>query len=318
MTKLLGVQYPVMSAGMGGVAFHKLVAAVSESGGFGTIGAATMSETELRDEIAGVRKLTKKPFGVDLLGNIPNLDRKIDIIIKGGAKAFITGLGFQKSLVDYCHKNNVVVGVVVGKVSHAVNAVKAGVDFVIAQGTEAGGHTGEVALMALLPQVVDAVGKQVPVCAAGGICDARGLVATFALGAEAIWVGTRFIATPEAHTVKYYKEAILKAREDSTVVSKAYTGKTCRVIRSEWTNEWAKKPEQIQPFGVQGMIARQAGASHIGEDENAEGVDPNREFFMCGQGAGLINEIIPAGDLVRKFVTEAEALIDRLATKSKL
>eukprot|EP01088_Endostelium_zonatum_P000606 TRINITY_DN10851_c0_g1_i1.p1 TRINITY_DN10851_c0_g1~~TRINITY_DN10851_c0_g1_i1.p1 ORF type:complete len:334 (-),score=75.03 TRINITY_DN10851_c0_g1_i1:49-1050(-) len=315
LTEMLGVKYPVMSAGMGGVAFNRLTAAVSEAGGFGTIGAATMIEEQLQDELTAVRKATSKPFGVDLLGNVPNLEQKLDIIIESGAKAFITGLGFQKSLVERCHQKNMLVGVVIGKVSHAVNAVKAGVDFVIAQGTEAGGHTGEIGLFALLPQVVDAVGKYIPVAAAGSICDSRGMVAAFALGAEAIWVGTRFIATPEANTVPHYKEAIIAAKEDSTTISRAYTGKPCRVKKSLWTEEWSKKPEQLQGFGLQNMVAINEGASHLGGNEKTEGVDPKREFFMMGQGAGLINDVVPAGDLVRRFASDYEKIVERLVRK---
>eukprot|EP01089_Gocevia_fonbrunei_P005329 TRINITY_DN1561_c0_g1_i1.p1 TRINITY_DN1561_c0_g1~~TRINITY_DN1561_c0_g1_i1.p1 ORF type:complete len:291 (-),score=60.67 TRINITY_DN1561_c0_g1_i1:75-947(-) len=280
LSKMLGVRYPIMSAGMGGVAFHKLVAAVSEAGGFGTIGAATMSSEELREELSNVRKLTQKPFGVDLLGIVPNLDEKVDIIIKSGAKAFITGLGYQKSLIDKCHANGILVGLVIGKVSHAMSALKAGVDFIIAQGTEAGGHTGEIALMALLPQVIDAVGGRIPVAAAGSISDPRQFVACLAMGAEAIWVGTRFIATPEAHTVQGYKEAVVAAREDSSVVSRAYTGKPCRVLKSTWTEEWAKKQHETKGFGVQGSVAKESGAYHLGGDENTPGVDPSKEFYM--------------------------------------
>ena len=140
-----------------------------------------------------------------------------------------------------------------GKVRHAVNAVASGVDFVVAQGTEAGGHTGTVATMALVPQVVDAVSAQVPVVAAGGLYDGRGLAASLALGADGVWIGTRFIATPEARAVNGYKQALLDTAEDGTVVSRSYTGKTCRVVRNEWTNYYDVHPEELQAFPAQAV-----------------------------------------------------------------
>ena len=129
-----------------------------------------------------------------------------------------------------------------GKVRHAVGAVASGCDFVVAQGTEAGGHTGQVATMALVPQVVDAVGDQVPVVAAGGLYDGRGLAASLTLGADGVWIGTRFIATPEAQAVNGYKETLLGLAEDGTVISRAYTGKTCRVVRNDWTQHFERAP----------------------------------------------------------------------------
>jgi enoyl-[acyl-carrier protein] reductase II len=135
-----------------------------------------------------------------------------------------------------------------GKVSHAVRAVEAGCDVVVAQGTEAGGHTGQVATMALVPQVVDAVGSEVPVVAAGGLFDGRGLAAALALGADGIWVGTRFIATPEARAVAGYKDRLLASAEDATTITRAYTGKTCRVIRNGYTDEFAASGGTPEPF----------------------------------------------------------------------
>ena len=136
------------------------------------------------------------------------------------------------------HSHNVLVGSMCGKVRHAVSAVASGVDFVVAQGTEGGGHTGTVATIALVPQCVDAVGDKVPVVAAGGLFDGRGLAASLALGADGVWIGTRFIATPEARAVNGYKDVLLGLHEDGTVISRAFTGKTCRVVRNEWTNHY--------------------------------------------------------------------------------
>ena len=211
LTDLLDIEHPVMLAGMGGVSYHELVAAVSEAGGIGTLGATTMGDA-LPAEMAAVRELTTKPFGVDLLTAMPGqVDAGIQAVIDGGARIFVAGLGVPRDVIDRLHAANVLVGSMCGKVRHAIGAVASGVDFVVAQGTEAGGHTGFVATMALVPQVVDAVGDQVPVVAAGGLFDGRGLAASLALGADGVWIGTRFIATPEAQAVNGYKETLRRA-----------------------------------------------------------------------------------------------------------
>jgi enoyl-[acyl-carrier protein] reductase II len=200
-----------------------------------------------------------------------------------------------------------------GKVRHAIAAVEAGCDIVVAQGTEAGGHTGQVATMALVPQVVDAVGDRVPVVAAGGIADGRGLAAALALGADGVWVGTRFIATPEARAVPGYKDALLTLAEDGTVVTKAYTGKTCRVVRNAYTNDFEASGGVPDPFPGQVLKTFLEGVNHLGGDETAVGVDPDREFMPAGQGAGAITELVPAATLVERFVAEAEAALGRAA-----
>src|SRR5436305_1391993 len=194
LTDVLGVEHPVMLAGMGGVSYHRLVAAVSQAGGFGTLGAAAMSSAQMEAEIRDVRALTDKPFGVDLLAALP--ERMIEDakkVVEGGASLFVAGLGVPRDVIAVLHDGNVLVASMCGKVRHATAAVEAGCDLVIAQGTEAGGHTGTVATMPLVPQIVDAVGEDVPVVAAGGIFDGRGLAAALALGADGVWLGTRFI-----------------------------------------------------------------------------------------------------------------------------
>jgi enoyl-[acyl-carrier protein] reductase II len=183
---------------------------------------------------------------------------------------------------------------------------------VVAQGTEAGGHTGRVATMALVPQVVDAVGDRVPVVAAGGIVDGRGLAAALALGADGVWVGTRFIATPEARSVTGYKDVLLRSHEDDTVVTRAYTGKTCRVIANRYTQAYETGEAQAERFPAQVLRSMQDGANHLGGDEATEGVDPDREFFPAGQGVGAIDSLVPAADLVHRFVDEAEAVLTKL------
>jgi enoyl-[acyl-carrier protein] reductase II len=310
LTELLDIEHPVMLAGMGGVSYHQLVAAVSEAGGIGTLGASTMGD-ELPAEMAKVRELTDKPFGVDLLTALPGqVEAGIQHVIDGGARIFVAGLGVPRDVVDALHRANVLVGSMCGKVRHAVSAVASGCDFVVAQGTEAGGHTGTVATIALVPQVVDAVGDQVPVVAAGGLFDGRGLAAALTLGAEGVWVGTRFIATPEARTVDGYKETLIGLAEDGTVISRGFTGKTCRVVGNDWTQHFEEHPEELQPFPAQAIAAARAGAAHLG-DHGGEPVDLNREFMPAGQGAGAIEGLVPAGQLVVEMVEQAERALAR-------
>jgi len=309
---MFGIEFPVMLAGMGGVSYHELVAAVSEAGGIGTLGASTMREHELPEEMRLVRERTQKPFGVDLLTALPDqVDKGIRTVIDGGASIFVAGLGVPREVIDLLHKNNVLVGSMCGKVKHAVAAVASGCDFVVAQGTEAGGHTGTVATMALVPQVVDAVGEQVPVVAAGGLYDGRGLAAALALGADGVWIGTRFIATPEARAVNGYKDMLLATSEDGTTISRAYTGKTCRVVANEWTRHYEKNPADLKPFPQQAIASMQAGVNHLGYPTGTE-VDAAREFYPAGQGVGAINELVPAAELVRRIVHEAETVLSRI------
>jgi enoyl-[acyl-carrier protein] reductase II len=312
LTDVLEVEHPVMLAGMGGVSYHRLVAAVSEAGGFGCMGASTMAHDQMVDEIAKVRELTAKPFGVDLLTAAPqDMVAKVNDIIDGGATVFVAGLGVPRDVVELCHQRNVLVVNMCGKVRHAVAAVEAGCDIVVAQGTEAGGHTGRIATMALVPQIVDAVGDRVPVVAAGGIYDGRGLAAALTLGADGVWVGTRFIATPEARAVPGYKEALLATAEDGTVVTRAYTGKTCRVIENTYTREFEASGGVPEPFPMQVLKSASEGANHLGGDEATPDVDPEREFMPAGQGVGAIDELVPAGELVERFVREAEEALGR-------
>ncbi len=312
LTDLLGVEHPVMLAGMGGVSYHRLVTAVSDAGGFGCLGASTMTSEQMVAEMAAVRAETARPFGVDLLTAMPgDMARQVELVIEGGASVFVAGLGVPVEVVDLCHRNGLLVVNMCGKVDHARRAVDAGCDIVVAQGTEAGGHTGQVATMPLVPQVVDAVGDEVPVVAAGGIFDGRGLAAALALGAEGVWVGTRFIATPEARSVAGYKDALLRSTEDGTTISRAYSGKTMRVVRNDYTRFFESHPEELQPFPVQ--LGRSIGdkAFHLGGDEATKDVDPAMECYPAGQGVGAIGELVPAGDLVRQFVSEAEGALAR-------
>ncbi len=312
LTDLLQIEHPVMLAGMGGVSYHRLVAAVSEAGGFGCLGAGAMSSEQMVDEIRKTKELTDKPFGVDLLTALPNeMLRNVELLIEEGAPVFVAALGVPRDVIDLCHRNQVIVVNMCGKVRHAVDAVEAGCDLVVAQGTEAGGHTGQVATMPLVPQIVDAVGARVPVAAAGGIFDGRGLAAALSLGADGVWVGTRFIATPEARSAPGYKDALLRTGEDGTVISRAFSGKPMRVVRNDTTKHYEQHPEELKPFPDQLVVASSGGFLHLPQGDDAEGVDPDRECYPAGQGVGAIEDLVPAGELVRRFVEEAETALAR-------
>ncbi len=313
LTDVLGIEHPVMLAGMAGVASADLVVAVCEAGGFGCLGAATMTTDQMVQEIRAIKARTGRPFGVDLLTAMPgDLPGQVEHIIAEGAGVFVAGLGIPGAVVDLCHRHGVLVASMCGKVAHARRAVDAGCDLVIAQGTEAGGHTGRVATLPLVPAVIDAVGDTVPVVAAGGIVDGRGLAAALCLGADGVWVGTRFVATPEAQTVPGYKEALIHAAEDATTVTRAYTGKTMRVLANTYTAWWDQHPGELAPFPAQVLRSMNDGTFHLGGDDATPGVDPDRECYPGGQGAGSIRALVHAGDVVRTMVAEAEAVLRHL------
>lgn len=305
---LLGIEYPVFLAGMGQVAYAGVCAAVSEAGGFGTLGMVAAGPEQIRAEMRAVRARTKKPFGVDMLAALPeHVLAAIDVIIDEGAAAFITGLGVAAPVIERCHRAGVKVMAVCGKVSHAVRAEEAGCDAVVAQGTEAGGHTGLIAGMALIPQTVDAV--SIPVLAAGAIVDGRGLAAALAFGAQGVWMGTRFIASREANAAAAYKRRLLDADSTDTVVTRCYSGKPMRVVRNPYVEERERRGDLL-PFPHQMLASIQAGVLDLADDAT---LDPARSCMPAGQGVGAIAEILPAGEIVRRTVRDAEAVIAELA-----
>jgi enoyl-[acyl-carrier protein] reductase II len=283
-----------------------LVAAVSNAGGLGVIGAATLDAAGLRREIHRTRELTDKPFAVDLLAPIPDMIRpQMQVVFDEGIKIFVAGLAVPREFIVEMHERGMVVIVMIGKVRHAVKSEQAGADVVAAQGTEAGGHTGEIGGLALVPQVVDAV--KIPVLAAGGIADGRGLVAALALGAQGVVVGTRFVATPEAQAAPQYREAILHSGDADTIRTRCYTGKPARTIRNRYNEDWERKADQIQPFPMQVGVSVQEGVmDYMGI---GRGADPDRSFMPAGQGMGLIRQIKPAGEVLADIVREAEAVL---------
>jgi len=276
-----------------------------------------MGSTRMVAEIAALRGATDKPFGVDLLTAMPgDLVGQVEQIIEGGASVFVAGLGVPGEVVDLCHRHDVLVVNMCGKVDHARRALDAGCDVVVAQGTEAGGHTGLVATMPLVPQIVDAVGAHIPVVAAGGIFDGRGLAAALALGADGVWIGTRFIATPEARAVTGYKDALVRTKEDGTIISRAFSGKTMRVVRNQYTAFFDEHPGELNPFPAQLGRSIEDGAFHLGGNEDTPGIDPDRECYPTGQGVGAIQTLMPAASLVTQIVDQAEQVLAGLGRPS--
>jgi len=305
---LFGIEHPIFLAGMGEVAYARVCAAVSEAGGFGTLGMVGASPERIAEEMRSVRKLTSRPFGVDLLAALPaQVTAAIDVIIDEGASAFIAGLGVPEPVIERCHRAGVKVMAICGKLSHAQHAEAAGCDAVVAQGTEAGGHTGAVATLALVPQIVDAV--KIPVLAAGGVVDGRGLAAALALGAQGVWMGTRFIASDEARASLAFKQRIVAAEGADTVVTRCYSGKPMRVIRNPYVEDWERRTHEILPFPQQMIASGRAGVMYFMRED---GVDPARTCMPAGQGIGGIHEILPARTIVERVLAEAADTIARL------
>jgi enoyl-[acyl-carrier protein] reductase II len=310
----LGIEHPIFLAGMGGVAYADVCAAVSEAGGFGTLGMATASVDGIREEMRAVRRLTDKPFGVDLLAALPEqMLAAIAVIIEEGATAFIAGLGVPGPIVARCHDAGLTVMSMCGKVSHAIAAEEAGCDAVVAQGTEAGGHTGRVAGMALIPQIVDAV--DIPVLAAGSIVDGRGLAAALAFGAQGVWMGTRFIASHEARAHDGYKKRITEVGGADTAITRSYSGKPMRVIQNDWVSEWEHKTDAVLRFPEQMRISAGEGVMLFATAE-AEEFDASRACMPCGQGAGGIDDVPSCKEIVDRVMREAQETISRLGTLS--
>jgi enoyl-[acyl-carrier protein] reductase II len=316
---LLGIRYPICQAGMAFVARSGLVAAVSQAGALGVLAAAHASPAELRTEIRRVRERTDRPFGVDILFATVGTtgaesDRFtddvrgwVDVTLEERVPVLVAGLGSPGPVTADAHREGIKVMALCGNVKQARALATSGVDVVIAQGHEAGGHTGRVAGLVLLPAVVDAV-TPVPVVAAGGIADGRGLAAALALGAVGVWMGTRFIASSEAYCHENYRKKIVAIDEEGTVVTRAVSGKPNRQIRNAFTREWEKRVAEIQPFPVQFERVGKPAAIRAREDGDIE-----NGSAACGQSAGLIHDVQPAGEIIAAMVDEAGRVLARLS-----
>lgn len=314
----IGIKFPIFQAGMGFVAHAELAAAVSNAGGLGCIGSGTMGADELREQIHRCRDLTDRPFAVDILfaeikadksddtvvRYTSNVQKLIDITFEEKVPVIVSGLGNPAGIIPQARKSGVIVMSLCGNVKQARKLEASGVDVIIAQGHEAGGHTGRVGTMALVPEVVDAV--RVPVLAAGGIADGRGLVAALALGAQGIWMGTRFVASVEAFAHANYKNKIVEIDEEGTTITRCHSGKPCRLIRNRFTDSWVGRENEIMPFPLQSMKI----GFPLAEKARYEGkIDDGG--LACGQTAGLIHSVKPAGQIVREVMDEARAIIER-------
>ena len=246
VTELLQIEYPIIQGGMAWVAEHHLAAAVSEAGGFGLIGAASAPPEIVREEIRKAKELTDKPFGVNIMLLNPNADEVAKIVVEEGIQAVTTGAGNPEKYMPMWKEAGVKVIPVVASVAMAKRMERYGADAVVAEGMEAGGHIGNQTTMALIPQIVDAV--NIPVIAAGGIGDGRGVAASFMLGAEGVQMGTRFVVADESIVHDNYKDRIVKAKDIDSVVTGQSTGHPVRCLRNQMTKEYIKKEQEGVPF----------------------------------------------------------------------
>lgn len=301
VTELLGIEYPIIQGGMAWVAEHHLAAAVSEAGGLGLIGAANAPADWVRDQIRKARALTDKPFGVNIMLMSPYADEVAKVIVEEGVKVVTTGAGNPEKYMQMWKEAGIRVMPVVASVALAKRMERCGADAVIAEGTESGGHIGETTTMVLVPQVVDAV--QVPVIAAGGIADGRGIAAAFMLGAKAVQMGTCFVVTEESQVHENYKDCIIRAKDIDTRVTGRSTGHPVRTIRNQTTKEYLK-------LEAEGASFEELEALTIGGLRRAvvEG-DVKRGSVMSGQCAGLVKEKLSCGALIQKLVKETDQLL---------
>ena len=332
LCKLLGIEAPIFAAPMGFLTGPELAAAVSNAGGLGIMSFNGNPPPVLRDEIRRLRSLTDKPFGVGVLLSGPHLpfsiEATVDVCLQERVPVLLTFWGDPTPYVARAHATGVKVIDQVGSVADAQRAARAGVDSIVAQGVEAGGHiAGEVSTLVLVPRVVDAVAP-IPVAAAGGIADARGLVAALTLGAQAVMIGTRLIATTEAYAHAVYKQKILEADIDQTVRTTLFgfgwPNAPHRTLRTAFVERWL--PEE-QRGSEQRPDEPRIGETKIGGQtvplQRFMGFPPTPDAsgdlesmdYLAGQSVGLVNEIKPAAEVVREFVEGARHILSTLATE---
>ena len=295
--EILNVKYPIIQGGMAWVADSNLAAAVSNAGGFGIIGTGSATADIVKKEIDNCRRLTDKPFGVNVMLMSPNADEVIDLIIEEKPAGITTGAGNPAKYMDRLKEAGIKVIPVVPTVALAQRMEKLGADAVIAEGTEAGGHIGELTTMVLAPQVAEAL--SIPVIAAGGVADGRGIAASFALGAEGVQIGTRFICSEECNIHQNYKDAVLKAKDRDAVVTGRPTGHPVRTLKNKLAKKYLKmekegaSPEELEKLG--------AGALRLAVVEG----DKDGGSFMAGQSAAMVREIKPCKDIVEEISKQA-------------
>ena len=301
VTELLQIEYPIIQGGMAWVAEHHLAAAVSEAGGFGLIGAASAPPEIVREEIRKAKELTDKPFGVNIMLLNPNADEVAKIVVEEGIQAVTTGAGNPEKYMPMWKEAGVKVIPVVASVAMAKRMERYGADAVVAEGMEAGGHIGSQTTMALIPQIVDAV--NIPVIAAGGIGDGRGVAASFMLGAEGVQMGTRFVVADESIVHDNYKDRIVKAKDIDSVVTGQSTGHPVRCLRNQMTKEYIKKEQEGVPFEELERMTLGSLRKAVMDGDILNGT------VMAGQIAGLVSKRQSCKEILQEIMTEAEKLL---------
>ena len=301
--KLLGIEYPIIQGGMAWIADASLAAAVSEAGGLGIITGTAPIEW-IRDEIRKAKKLTNKPFGVNIMLMSPHADEVAKLVCDENVQVVTTGAGSPGKYMEMWKEHGVKVIPVVASVALARRMEKLGADAIVAEGTESGGHVGQLTTMALVPQVADAV--EIPVLAAGGIGDGRGIVAGFALGAEGVQIGTRFLVAKECTVHQNYKNKVLKAKDIDTEVTGRSTGHPVRVLRNKLAREFNKLEKEGAP--VEDIEKLGEGALR----NAAKDGDVDYGSVMAGQIAGLVNKEQTCKEIIDELVKEADSLFKKL------
>ncbi|KAK2243120.1 2-nitropropane dioxygenase [Clostridioides difficile] len=299
--KILNIKYPVIQGGMAWVATASLASAVSNAGGLGIIAAGNAPKEAIKKEIVECKKLTDKPFGVNVMLMSPFVDDIIDLIIEEKVQVITTGAGNPAKYMDRLKEAGTKVIPVVPTIALAQRMEKLGATAVIAEGTEGGGHIGELTTMVLVPQVADAV--NIPVIAAGGIVDGRGIAASFALGASAVQVGTRFICSEECSVHSNYKNLVLKAKDRDAIVTGRSTGHPVRTLKNKLSKEFLKMeqngatPEELDKKGT--------GALRFATLDG----DIEKGSFMAGQRAAMVKEITPCKEIIEAMVNQAREIM---------
>jgi len=301
VTELLGIEKPIIQGGMAWVAEYHLAAAVSAAGGLGLLGAASAPYDVMKDYIEKAKELTDKPFGVNVMLMSPYADDIARLVVEENIPVVTTGAGNPEKYMDMWKDAGIKVIPVVASVALAKRMEKYGADAVVAEGMESGGHIGEITTMALVPQVVDAV--KIPVIAAGGIGDGRGMAAAFMLGAEAVQVGTRFVVSEESQVHENYKNMLLKARDIDSIVTGRSTGHPIRVIRNQMTRQYLKMEQEGATLEELETLTLGALRKAVQDGDVKEG------SVMAGQVAGLLSKRQTCQEIVDEMLGEAEKLL---------
>lgn len=303
ITEMLGIEYPIIQGGMAWVAEHNLAAAVSEAGGLGLIGGASAPGEVVREEIRKAKELTKKPFGVNVMLMSPHADDVAKVVVEEGVKVVTTGAGNPAKYMKMWKEDGIIVIPVVASVALAKLMERGGADAVVAEGTESGGHIGEATTMTLVPQVVDAV--SIPVIAAGGIADGRGIAAAFMLGAEAVQIGTRFVVSKESIVHENYKQRIIKAKDIDSAVTGRSHGHPVRCLRNQMTREYNRLEAEGKSFEELEYLTLGSLRKAVMEGDVTNGT------VMAGQIAGMITKEQTCKEMIEEMMNQAETLLGR-------